>query len=139
MTEKSIDKFIKSHHVMALSTVDENGLPYSCAIFYAYNDKENILIFSSEKSTAHASHFEKNPFVAFSIYLETNIVGKIKGVQGKGKVTEASATDRMTYIKRFPYAAIAPLTLWRIEPTFFKLTDNSLLGFGKKLIWNKQE
>jgi uncharacterized protein YhbP (UPF0306 family) len=42
----------------------------------------------------------------------------------------------MAYIKRFPYAAVAPLNIWVIEPDFMKLTDNTL-GFGKKLIWNR--
>ena len=50
----------------------------------------------------------------------------------------AKEGDKMTYIKRFPYTAIADLTLWRLEADFMKLTDNTL-GFGKKLIWQRQE
>ena len=44
----------------------------------------------------------------------------------------------MTYIKAFPYAAVADLSLWRIEADMMKLTDNTL-GFGKKLIWHREE
>ena len=44
-------------------------------------------------------------------------------------------TSDPAYLKRFPYAALAELTLWAIRPDYMKLTDNTL-GFGKKLIWN---
>lgn len=135
MIDSSIAKFIESHHVMALSTVDSEGLPYSSALFYAFNPEKNILIFASDRDTAHACHFQKMNQVAFSIYLETRIVGKVKGLQGRGTVSPAEKDDRMTYLLRFPYAAMATLTLWKIEPSFLKLTDNKLLGFGKKLIW----
>ena len=47
----------------------------------------------------------------------------------------ADETARRAYLKRFPYAALAELTLWAIRPDYMKLTDNTL-GFGKKLIWN---
>ena len=51
---------------------------------------------------------------------------------------EARDGDRLTYIKAFPYAAVADLSLWRLEAKMMKLTDNTL-GFGKKLIWQKEE
>ena len=45
-------------------------------------------------------------------------------------------TLRKAYLKRFPYAAIAPLSLWVLKAHTLKHTDNTL-GFGKKLLWNR--
>jgi len=57
-------------------------------------------------------------------------------LQITGEVKRATDGDKALYIKRFPYAAVADLQLWRMEADFMKLTDNTL-GFGKKLIWQK--
>jgi uncharacterized protein YhbP (UPF0306 family) len=80
----------------------------------------------------------ENASVACAITLETRIVGKVQGAQICGIAERGDEEDKRIYIKRFPYAAVAPLNLWAVEPTFIKLTDNTL-GFGKKLIWNNQE
>jgi uncharacterized protein YhbP (UPF0306 family) len=62
----------------------------------------------------------------------------VQGLQICGVVRRGEAEDRAVYIKRFPYAAVAPLNIWVVEPYFMKLTDNTL-GFGKKLIWNREQ
>ncbi len=80
----------------------------------------------------------ENAKVAVGITLETRIVGKVQGVQICGVASRGNDEDKRLYIKRFPYAALAPLNIWAVEPTFIKLTDNTL-GFGKKLIWSNQE
>ena len=79
-----------------------------------------------------------NDSVALSIVLETRIVGRVQGLQVAGKAHRGDDEARKSYIKRFPYAAAADLELWMVEPTFMKLTDNTL-GFGKKLIWQSEE
>ena len=53
-------------------------------------------------------------------------------------MARVSVWVRRCYIKRFPYAAVAPLSLWMLRPKMMKLTDNTL-GFGKKLIWQSEE
>jgi uncharacterized protein YhbP (UPF0306 family) len=79
-----------------------------------------------------------NPHVALSVPLETRIVGRVQGIQICGIAERGDSEAHTTYIKRFPYAAVAPLTLWAVRPTMMKLTDNTL-GFGKKLIWESEE
>ena len=60
-------------------------------------------------------------------------------LEGYNSIEESGLLkNKMLYIKRFPYTAVADLTLWRLEADFMKLTDNTL-GFGKKLIWQRQE
>ena len=138
MVDKRIVDFIKRHHVLNLATVSGSGEPYCAACFYAYDKERNRLIFTSDDSTRHAQEMLQNKSVACAITLETRIVGKVQGAQICGIAERGDEKDKMVYIKRFPYAAVAPLNIWAVEPTFIKLTDNTL-GFGKKLIWNSQE
>ena len=138
MVDKRIVDFIKRHHVLNLATVSGSGEPYCAACFYAYDKERNRLIFTSDDSTRHAQEMLQNAKVACAITLETRIVGKVQGAQICGIAERGDEKDKMVYIKRFPYAAVAPLNIWAVEPSFIKLTDNTL-GFGKKLIWNSQE
>lgn len=137
--DKRIVKFIKKHHVLTLSTSIENK-PYSANCFYAYCEKENILIFTSEKETKHISDARKNNYVSGTIVLETKIIGKIQGIQFNGYIFESQEEKykehKNIYLKKFPFAIIKQTPLWYVELTFLKFTDNRL-GFGKKLIWNK--
>lgn len=137
MVDKRIADFIGRHHVLTLATSVE-GKPYCAACFYAYDKERNRLIFTSDDSTRHAQQMLENAKVAVGITLETRVVGKVQGVQICGVAERGDDKDRTRYIKRFPYAAVAPLNIWAVVPTFIKLTDNTL-GFGKKLIWNNQE
>ena len=136
LPEKRIVSFITRHHVLTLATATSDGKPYCAACFYAYDKKRNMIVFTSDDSTTHAQQMAANSRVACAINLETRVVGKVQGLQICGTVRRGEEEDRMVYIKRFPYAAVAPLNIWVVEPDFMKLTDNTL-GFGKKLIWNK--
>lgn len=134
---KRIIDFITKHHVLTLATSCDNRA-YCCNCFYIYLEAENILVFTSDKTTQHIKHTEKQNYVAGSIVLETKIVGKICGIQFNGYISEAKddmfKKARKAYLKRFPYAIVVKTAFWIVELTFIKMTDNRL-GFGKKLIW----
>ena len=138
MVDKHIVKFINKHHVLTLATVDDDGMPYVANCFYAYDSARNLFIFTSDTTTRHGCHMATTPHVALSVPLETRIVGRVQGIQICGIAERGDSEAHTTYIKRFPYAAVAPLTLWAVRPTMMKLTDNTL-GFGKKLIWESEE
>ena len=138
MIDKKITSFVKKHHVLTLATVDGKGMPYVANCFYAYDSQRNLFIFTSDTTTRHGGHMATNPHVALSIPLETRIVGRVQGIQICGIAERGDSEAHTTYIKRFPYAAVAPLTLWAVRPIMMKLTDNTL-GFGKKLIWESEE
>ncbi|MFI3303359.1 MAG: pyridoxamine 5'-phosphate oxidase family protein [Rikenellaceae bacterium] len=137
MLDSKIVKFIGRHHVLTLATIDSDGAPYCSNAFYSFDSERAALIFSSNADTAHGGHMSQNPKVAASIVLETKVVGKLQGLQISGRAVPGDERDRACYIETFPFAAVAPLTLWRLEMEFVKLTDNRL-GFGKKLIWNRE-
>lgn len=136
--DQRITTFIRKHHVLTLATVGGDNLPYVANCFYAYDTLRNRIIFTSDLTTRHAQEMTLCPRVALSIVRETRIVGCVEGIQIEGVAERGSDEAKRIYIKRFPYAAVAPLTLWEVEPTRMKLTDNKL-GFGKKLIWQKEE
>lgn len=136
--DKRIERFIGRHHVLTLASVDEAGAPYCCNIFYAYRSDERAFVFTSDPATRHASMIARNALTAASVVLETRVVGKVQGLQITGRTLPAADGDKAVYLKRFPYAALADLNLWRMEADMMKFTDNTL-GFGKKLIWQRQE
>ncbi len=138
VVDQKIERFIAKHHVLTLATATVQGEPYCCNCFYAYDAESAAFIFTTDTATHHGQMMLQNNCVAASIVLETRTVGKVQGLQITGRVTRAKEGDRLTYIKAFPYTAVADLSLWRVEAEMMKLTDNTL-GFGKKLIWQREE
>lgn len=132
-TLERIIRFVQEHHVMTLATSDD-GIPYATPLFYAYDAQTNRFVFASGEETAHAQQMATSPSVAAGIHLETDTVGKVQGLQIRGKIDAADEADAKFYYRRFPYARAMRPKLWRIVPLWMKLTDNRL-GFGKKLIW----
>ncbi len=130
-----IVRFVGKHHVLTLATQGANGI-WCANCFYAFDKVRGEWLFTSSPETRHGAEMARNPRVAASIVLETRIVGRVQGLQISGRVRMADSEGRKIYLKRFPYAAVADLHLWALEPDELKLTDNTL-GFGKKLVWRR--
>jgi uncharacterized protein YhbP (UPF0306 family) len=139
MIDKKIVRFIKKHHVLTIATSTGNT-PWCASCFYVYLEEENALVVTSDLTTRHGQEFISNPLVSGTVALETNIIGKIRGVQFSGIVSEPEGKllerVKSSYLKRFPIAMLMETKLWIVELTYIKYTDNRL-GFGKKLIWEK--
>ncbi len=130
----AIQSFISKHHVLALATLNIDK-PASAPLFYAYNKEENCFIFASSEESAHITNIMQNSSVSAAIYLETERVDKIQGLQIDGIVTLNNNKDNEKhYFKRFKYAKILKSKLWRLTPIKMKLTNNRL-GFAKKITW----
>jgi uncharacterized protein len=140
MIEKRIISFFRKHHVLTIST-SVNNEPWCANCFYVYLADENALVFTTDNETRHGKEFLINNFVAGSVVLETSVIGKIRGIQFQGIVSEPhgdlAETARKAYLKRFPVAMLMETHLWIAELTHIKMTDNRL-GFGKKIIWTKE-
>ena len=134
-----IVRFLKKHHVLTLATSVDNH-PYCANLFYAWLEEEQAFVFTSSLTTKHATDALAQDEVAGSVVLESRTVGKLQGVQIRGRMYrpegDLKAKARRRYLKRFPYAAVVDLELWVLEATWMKMTDNTL-GFGKKLIWER--
>ena len=137
---KRIRSLFRRHHLLSIATVSEQG-PWCASCFYAWDEENNTLIITTDTDTRHGAEFRANPNVAGTIALETKRIGRIRGAQFTGTVSEPTGDDlrraKTVYLKRFPYAALADLHLWTIRLNHIKLTDNRL-GFGKKIIWDPQ-
>lgn len=132
-----IAEFIAEHHVLTLATCVLNK-PWCANCFYTFDSNDTAFIFSSDIETRHAKEALENAAVAGSIVLETEIIGKIQGLQFSGTMTLLKDIElrkaKKLYLKRFPYALLKKTTLWKLQISYAKLTDNRL-GFGTKLIW----
>jgi len=133
-------RFLSEHQVLCLST-QEGGRPHSTPLFYAFHADMKSLIFISDPKTRHMKDIEASPQVSVGIYLETEAVGKIQGVQVWGTAAlSASKEISSLYFKRFPHARIFAAAnpshrFCSIRIRKARLIDNTL-GFGKKLEWS---
>lgn len=137
IVDSRIVKFFRKHHVLTIATTVNNE-PWCANCFYVYLEKENAVVFTTDGDTRHGKEFIENPLVAGSVVLETMVIGKIRGIQFQGIVSEPEG-DLLTrsksgYLKRFPVAALMDTRLWIVKLTHIKMTDNRF-GFGKKLVW----
>jgi uncharacterized protein YhbP (UPF0306 family) len=139
MIDERIIRFFRKHHVLTIAT-SVNNEAWCANCFYVYLKDENSLVFTTDLETRHGKEFLKNKVVAGSVVLETPIIGKIRGIQFQGIVSEPdgdlSEKARKAYLKRFPVAMLMETHLWIVELTHIKMTDNRL-GFRKKIIWKK--
>jgi len=154
--EARITRFLKRHHVLTLSTCSEKG-SWTAHCFYAYMSDHQALVFTTDPETRHGREMKQTPRVSGGIMLETQVIGKIRGIQFTGtalpvsNVTLAKAgaqalreqdpawafQARTAYLRRFPFALAVKLDLWILIIDYIKMTDNRL-GFGKKLEWVKE-
>ena len=142
MMNERIVRFLKKHHVLTLATAGEGGTLHCSNLFYAWLEEERAFVFTSSLDTKHAQDALRRPEVAASVVLETRVVGNVQGVQLRGVMfrpeDERLQKAKKRYLRRFPYAAVMDLELWLLEATWLKFTDNTL-GFGKKLVWERNE
>ena len=140
MIDNRIVRFFRKHHVLTVAT-SVNDEPWCANCFYVFLENENALVFTTGPETRHGSEFLKNKLVAGSVVLETPVLGKVRGIQFQGIVSEPedelSETATKSYLKRFPVAMLMDTHLWIVRLTHIKMTDNRL-GFGKKIIWKKE-
>jgi uncharacterized protein len=137
MIDSRFIRFFRKHHVLTIATAVENE-PWCANCFYVYLEEENALVFTTDADTRHGKEFVKNPLVAGSVVLETMVIGRLRGIQFQGIVSEPGgeilSKAKWAYLKKFPPAALMDTHLWIVKLTLIKMTDNRL-GFGKKLIW----
>jgi uncharacterized protein YhbP (UPF0306 family) len=137
--DQKILAFLKKHHVMTLSTcIEQQSWCANC--FYAFNEMNMSLIFTSDFETRHIKEAMQNSKVSGNVVLETSVVGKIQGIQFSGELLlpegEELSQVNSIYLKRFPIAVLMNTMLWKLRIDFAKMTDNRL-GFGKKVIWER--
>ena len=137
--DPKITFFLKKHHVLTLATLSGDQ-PWVANCFYAFQEEQMSFVFTSGYETRHIREVVLNNKVAGNVVLETGIIGKIQGIQFSGTLLPAEGDSlekaNSAYLKRFPFAALMDTTLWILSIDYLKMTDNRL-GFGKKLVWER--
>lgn len=59
----SLVDFLRQQRLLTISTVDENGNPWTSNVYYSIDNKLN-LFFVSPTSTLHSTHIHNNPQVS---------------------------------------------------------------------------
>lgn len=136
-----ISHFIAQHTCANICTLNENDTPYCFTCFFAYNSKEQLLLFKSSTDTTHSINILRNPVVAGTILPDKLNKMQIKGVQFEGTIlpfdhplAKQAATD---YYLKNPMAVAVPGEVWTVQLQKLKYTDNTL-GFGTKLHWVRE-
>jgi len=139
LPDPRIIKFLKDHHVLTMATAFENK-PWCAICFYVFMENEVGFVFTSDFDSRHIQEALANTYVSGSVVLESDIAGKTQGAQfeGKLKILDQAMTNKakISYLKKFPMSALMQTTLWYLEMSFLKFTDNRL-GPGNKLIWKR--
>lgn len=131
--------FINEHYVLTLATSFEEE-PYCASCFYVFLPEENSFIFTSDKETRHIRDASHNIFVAGTVHLDAINNGNMEGIQFQGILIEPTGDlyqrAKKAYVERFSNFVIMNTTLWVIDLTFLKMTNNKF-GVGNKIIWKK--
>lgn len=139
LPDARIIRFLKEHHVLTLATSVGNK-PWCANCFYVFLENEVGFVFTSDIDSRHIQESLSNTNVAGAVVLESDIAGKIQGVQFEGKlrVPDQSLGNkaRMVYLKKYPMAPLMQTSLWFLEISYLKFTDNRLLPV-KNLFWKR--
>ncbi|NLY03878.1 MAG: hypothetical protein GXZ15_03455 [Campylobacter sp.] len=131
----NLDKFVKKLHILTIATM---GDELKCAnSFYAYDTLNSALIIAGSSSSEHIKSALKNSKVAGTIFRNTKIVTKIKGLQFEGIFRLANEKEKKIYFSRYPFAKAIKPEIFTIEIEYAKFTNNKL-KFAHKEIWKKE-
>jgi uncharacterized protein len=140
MMEERIVKFIEKHRILSLAVSDENG-PYCCTLFYAFDAGRSNFYFMSSEETKHILLAKANAAVAGTLVSADVSIARLQGIQFTGRFFKPAEgllyEAKKIYLHKIPAAAFMSSSFWAIEVDFLKMTDNTL-GFGKKLIWERE-
>ncbi len=139
---KTIIQFIQEQVSASICCIDETGKPYCFSCFYAFNSTSGLLYFKSSAHSHHAGLMKKNQFVAGTILPDKLSKILVKGIQFEAIVLDTQQPlVKQTlgiYLTKHPLALAIPGDIWALQINRIKMTD-STLGFGKKIIWNRDE
>ena len=143
----SVAAFLSSLTALTLATVDQHGEPYAAAVYFAHDENLN-LFFLSGRSTVHGTNLLVHPRVAGTAYEEHQDWKSLRGIQLRGVAGPVEFLEfphaAAVYTKKYPFVSLATrgtpaellksmasATLWKLTPTWIRMTDNSR-GFGFK-------
>ena len=139
-----VKAFLESQKLLVLSTVDEQGNPWTCNVYYSVDNKLNIF-FVSPVSTKHIQHIKHNQRVSFSVpWFNPDDLTDRKAIQGAGVCEQVTSPKTIislikNHSKYYPlwkevltYENIKSSTIesrpFIIKPDYLKYWDDKLYG-----------
>ncbi len=146
--------FLSQQTTLTLATVNPDGTPQGCDLFYAHDDSL-AFYFLSDPKTAHVRNLQRDPRVGATIHGGARGWQDIRGVQiaGRaGRVDDLAERARGfgLYLRKYAFVAqwlpdaaalgqwhaqFGTVDLYRITPNWVRWLDNAQ-GFGHKEEWN---
>lgn len=146
----AVRRMLEAHNTITLATCAD-GRPWAASLFFA-SDRHLNLFFVSDYRTRHARDIDTSPSAFATVNSDSGLWTEVKGLQIEGRVSALTGLDRVNglrhYLGKFPDVRAlfeAPATddertiaerlkaanLYRLEPTWIRLIDNSR-WFGYK-------
>ncbi|MEO8759469.1 MAG: hypothetical protein ABI388_00830 [Bacteroidia bacterium] len=141
LNEKVVS-FLKNNKVATVCFVTTDNMPYCINCFYAYDEKNNMLVFKSSFGTSHDTFIKPDAPVSGTILPNSVSLLNAKGIQFSGKLINPTEIDYLKlpslYTKNYVMSLAMLGYIWAVRLEFIKYTDNSL-GFGNKIIWHLEK
>jgi uncharacterized protein len=149
--------FLGQQTTLTLATVNPDGTPQGCDVFYAQDDALTFY-FLSDPKTAHIRNLQRDPRVGATIHGSVRGWQDIRGVQlagTAGRVDDPVERARGFGIYLLKYVFVAQwlpdvaalgrrhaqfgtVELYRLTPSWVRWLDNTQ-GFGHKEEWNRDD
>ncbi|WP_432666402.1 pyridoxamine 5'-phosphate oxidase family protein [Wukongibacter baidiensis] len=148
MTSKEkVLEVVKSHNLMSISTVDENGMPKARGVDYAMGEDESVLYFITHKMTNKVKEIKANNNVFVVIDHDCDSMeelGKLRYIKASGKAYISETPEQVQkafglIIQKFPYLKDLPgepsdFVGVRVELDKVMLTDNTVqFGYTEEI------
>lgn len=151
---EKIVAFLAAQTTLTLATMNADGSPYACDVFYVQGD-DSSLYFLSDPKTAHIQNLQRAPRVSATVHGALRGWQEIRGAQIVGvgaRVSDAAERARAfdLYVTKYPFVRqwlpsadalgkamekVGVVELYKITPRWMRWIDNAQ-GFGHKEEWN---
>jgi len=134
--------FVQDNHVLS-ATAAWNEELWSVNLFYTSDQNNDCVWVMTDENTRHGEMMSKNNAISGTISSQEANIHLLKGIQFSGTIELINDGNTYKeglklYQKRFPIAHLHKKALWKLSFIKIKLTNNTL-GFGTKLMWEKEE
>lgn len=140
--DESIIRFIQQQTCATICCTDEQGIPYCFSCYHVFNRENSLLYFKSSDNTLHSALLVRNPVISGSILPDKLNKLITKGIQLQGEVLKQvhpqTKDASEIYHKKIPLALAIKGKVFTIRLNTIKMTD-SQFGFGKKIMWKRDE
>ena len=137
---ESINRYLREQYTLTLCTFAHDD-PWAAPCFYAFDEFEPaLLILTDESTTQHGRQMQVHHQVAGSIFVPTQDISQLQGIQFLAQATKLEGDDairaRSIYNQRFPFAARLISPIWQLRLDQIKYINHQL-GFGHKESWQR--